>query len=100
MTKWEYCFVIWAVRTLEEVVPELASLEENGKLAIAREGSSIFAKSGLLRVCGSSEPVENITDLHDKMAELGLDGWELVSHTDLISHSGHQAFYFKRPIEE
>jgi hypothetical protein len=40
-----------------------------------------------------------ISDLGPAMAELGLDGWELVSHTTVSVPIPADMFYFKREIQ-
>lgn len=41
----------------------------------------------------------NLTDLDDTIAQLGLDGWELVSHSH-VENPRIWSFSFKRPIEK
>ena len=71
MTKWEYC----AVR---------ASL--NGEVKKLKYFSS------------SPDPkVEDVDDVHQAIAKLGEDGWEMVTLAQ-ISQPDARVYYFKRPL--
>ncbi len=70
MTKWEYCVI-----------------------DISPEGQ---AKVVYLKPAGQKHRAEKVEEIYQVLAELGLDGWELVSHTQTIS----EYYTFKRALPE
>jgi hypothetical protein len=51
---------------------------------------------GLLERMGSDAPAKPIRQLDSTIAQLGRDGWELVSHVQLHDPVPVQHWYFKR----
>jgi hypothetical protein len=68
MIKWEYCIV-----------------------DISPQGE---AKVVYLKPVGQKHRAERIEEIYQVLAQLGLEGWELVSHTQTIS----EYFTLKRPL--
>ena len=69
MTQWEYCVI-----------------------DIGPEGQ---AKVVYLKPSGGKHRAEKIEEIYQVVAELGLAGWELVSHTQTVS----EYYTFKRQVE-
>ena len=71
MTKWEYC----AIR---------------GDLEGGAKKLKFFSPT-------PNSEVRDVEDIHQSIAQLGLEGWELVSLAQ-ISQPDARVYYFKRPI--
>ncbi len=71
MTKWEYC----AIRS---------------SIADGKDFLKLFSAS-------AGEPPKEIKDVHQTIAKLGLEGWELVTLTQ-INQPDARVYYFKRPV--
>lgn len=96
MPKWEYCQVVWKVSSVSDA--QKRELEEEGFEGLIKlEGEITVARLGYLKVLGSSDELEKIVDLENTIAQLGRDGWELVSHTQVTAPT-IQVFYFKRQL--
>ena len=76
MTIWQYCYIFWKA---ERAAPP----------------------RGVLRFCSTDDDsTETFADLCHKLAELGNDGWEAVSHTYIEAPAPGQTFLLKRPLAE
>jgi hypothetical protein len=99
--QWEYCQIRYLVRDItaeEEQHLQTAGfagdvLHESDPV----DGPLIIVRQGTLRLLSRPrEESEAFTDLGAVVTRLGLEGWELVSH----SHAGSNAtLYFKRPLQ-
>lgn len=102
MVKWEYCAITWTVRkvsdeervNVQDVVPAGSFHEDDDGTVFLRIAQIYFMNDS-----GDGEAKEQFTSLNAAMRKLGLDGWELVSHTESSRLPGSEMFYFKRPIE-
>jgi hypothetical protein len=98
MTQWEYCRVEWKVSPISSD-EEKRDLQEHGFKGKILEGEEVtLAAFGYLKFLGSSQEPEEITNPDHAMAQLGRDGWELVSHTEITSPTEMEVFYFKRQL--
>ena len=61
------------------------------------EDGRVVARSGSLSFLQAAE-TRAITELDKTLTELGLDGWELVSHIHSDQPLQAETFYFKREI--
>lgn len=95
MVKWEYCRIIWIIHDVSE--QEQATLRKQGFLKAFKLNEDIVT-GGYLKFLGTEKEVERITDLGERIAQLGLEGWELVTHTPVISPANIEFFYLKRVI--
>ncbi len=91
MARWEYCRISW------EEQPEVPVAQNVQKWA-QEEGVSPPLR--LLERLGSDAPAKRITKLDATIAQLGRDGWELVSHVQLHHGAFVQHWYFKRPLTD
>ena len=96
MIEWEYCHLI--LYTYRIATSERADLEGQG-FQVTDSGSQLIAKKGFVFFCGNADPGQPVASLNNAIAELGREGWEMVSHSHLDQGSGKkaQSFYFKRP---
>ena len=95
MPEWEYCHVAWKVRQISDA--QERELEEQGfEGLIETEEETTVARLGYLNFLGCAEKPQAIVELENTIAQLGRDGWELVSHTQITSPTAVQVFYFKR----
>jgi hypothetical protein len=101
-TQWEYCQVIWLTDQInkddaEEFKKSAAILPAVPELQPQKgHAEKLDITLGLFKLCVKDAMPEPFSNLTTKIGELGLDGWELVSHSkDPIDRS--QVFYFKRP---
>src|SRR5262245_54512893 len=104
MAKWEYCKIVNLSRPVtEEERQELEAQDLEFRFSVtgdtiaAHRGDLVFLQSDQL-----DQELERIPVLNtgQKIAELGLEGWELVSHTMLLHPVGAEVFYLKRPAPE
>jgi hypothetical protein len=99
MVQWEYCRLLWLVHEVRDETAErlrateadIAIIDEPGPRALVASGELVFART--------PEAVQPVTDLHGTLTQLGLAGWELVSHTQVVQPTPVEAFYFKRPLQ-
>ena len=98
MIEWEYCHLI--LYTYRIADSEQSELEGQG-FQVTSSGTGLIAKRGFVFVCGGAEPGKPVVSLNKTIAELGHEGWEMVSHSHLDQGPGKkaQSFYFKRPLE-
>lgn len=93
--QWEYCQIAWMARRASDA--ERLALENDGfEGLIVTEGEVHVAKLGWLSFLGSSQEAEEVVNLGDRMAQLGQDGWELISHVEVTSPTTREVFHFKR----
>lgn len=97
MTEWEYCHLI--LYTYRVAASERVDLESQG-FQVTDSGSQMIAKKGFAFFCGSADPGKPVASLNNAIAELGREGWEMVSHNHLDQGPGKraQSFYFKRQM--
>ena len=97
MPEWEYCQVIWKVSRLSEA--DKRDLENHGfRGLIEVEQGQTIARLGYLKLLGSPQEPEQIVDLGKTISQLGRDGWELASHSQITAPTA-EVFYFKREIQ-
>jgi len=98
MAKWEYCRLAWMT---QQVSSEDAEDLRNNFLVKIIENPDVgaFVRRGTLKYIGSTKKAEVITEIDDTIAQLGLEGWELVSHMESTDHVKFQVLYFKRPLQ-
>ena len=76
MTIWQYCYIFW-------------------------KADRTSPPQGVLRFCSTADDsTESFDDLCRKLAELGNDGWEAVSHTYIDAPAPGQSILLKRPVAE
>ena len=99
MTKWEYCQLNWLVR-LATSKEEAEALSQLG-YSVQELDDGYLIKGGALGFLNPfQEFAVTISSLEQVVNELGLDGWELVSHTVVpVPVPGMEVYFFKRPIE-
>jgi hypothetical protein len=97
MARWEYCRIDWMVRETSE--HDTQDLEQGGLQPVVRSigDGETLVMLGNVYFLRTAERVA-ITDLSSAITQLGLDGWELVSHTELQHPAQIEMFYFKRQI--
>ena len=92
MTKWEYCVLLW----MAAEVPEGINVPSDFEFAVTEEDGCLRVHGGYLRFFRSPEEAQLITERGSTIAQLGLDGWELVSHTVRSDPIHQDVYYFKR----
>lgn len=99
MAKWEYCCINWEVR--EASRQEQQALQTVGLADALHElpDARTITTLGTLTMFSSPEPT-TITSLSETMASLGRDGWELVSHTQIVTPARSDVLFFKRQLHE
>ncbi len=96
MQQWEYCRILWSVcHGSQQERQEFEAPRLNATITELEDGR-VAIMHGLLRHLGVGED-RVITNVHEEIAQLGLDGWEMVSHTEITTPTPIQIFYFKRP---
>jgi hypothetical protein len=100
VTKWEYCRIIWIVRQITpEEATRLRSSSFAGSVVTGEVTGMTMSCIGYLQTLTASGGKELvISDLAPTMAQLGLEGWELVSHGTVSVPIPADIFYFKREI--
>jgi hypothetical protein len=100
MTTWEYCRLVWSIRQAnpadQRALADYQILQEES----AELGPLYVAAFGTLRFLGSGQERQRITDVDATIAQLGREGWELVSHTRTGDSPSTDTYYFKRPAIE
>ena len=96
MKKWEYCQIVWMIRSIRrEEKEEMLRAGFDGEFIDS--GDLLVARRGFVALAGSDES-KTITSLAGTLRELGLDGWELVSHAEITEPAIAQNLWLKRPI--
>ncbi len=103
MTRWEYCEVSWSEFPLPttEAKRVLARIHHGSEEVVTIGDEGAVLHSGLAHVYGRGE-ARPITKLPEAVAQLGREGWELVSHTfrDHRELGATEILYFKRQLPE
>lgn len=96
MERWEYCRLVWSIRKVEpdekQALGDYTILQEES----AEFGMFAVAAFGTLRFLGSGRERQRISDVDATIAQLGEEGWELVSHTRHGDNPSSDTYYFKR----
>ena len=100
MAQWEYCRLVWSIRKLEKTDQQALGDYEVIQEESADMGNLLVATFGTLRFLGSGRERQRITNSDETIAQLGRDGWELVSHTLTQGNPSTDIDYFKRPVEK
>jgi hypothetical protein len=101
MTKWEYCQIARNTHVLPaEERDGLESLLQMGASATTMETGDIVVSMTTLRFFGKAGSPEIQKNFGDTIARLGLEGWELVSHTEITRPTVMECYDFKRSIQE
>jgi hypothetical protein len=98
--KREYCSIAWlaAQPSAEDIAQiKLDGLQDH---LFDRDGNTHFG-GGYLRYCGPDQEPAKLPaqQLHNTIAQLGREGWELVGYAAYTQASQTQLFWFKRPLE-
>lgn len=100
MAQWEYCRLIWSIRKLDQHDQQALGDYEILKDESAEMGSLLVATFGTLRFLGSGRDRQRISNADETIAQLGREGWELVSHTLTEGNPSTDIYYFKRPLSK
>lgn len=102
MAKWEYCKLVWQTRVTADKEEVAALAQSDQTLTIQKVGQEYLVMGGALIFLNpfQSEDPEPILSLSSAIPQLGLEGWELVSHSVAAPPDGWETFYFKRPVED
>ncbi len=95
MTRWEYCEILWVTRSIADEEKERIATEHKHAVFKAID-DGLLAIYGYVFFLGPPQKEEPITDRSQTIAQLGRDGWELVSHVD---RGSAEILFFKRTIE-
>lgn len=98
MIIWEYCHIFW--KTARISPKDRGSMEQDPSWKVITLGDQTVVAKGLLHFCSSSDAPTTFTDLWGMLAELGSDGWEVVSHTYIPDPISGEKFLLKRPLAE
>ncbi len=100
MQKWEYCRVMCKVENVSEETRKIHERDNQEKIQFVQDGDVIIASQIIVNFMNSqAEPIYQ-KKLIDTFEQLGLAGWELISHSEVQQPTAIEVFYFKRPIEE
>jgi hypothetical protein len=98
MNKWEYCQIVWAVATITKDEAEKAKEESGeGEVVINSDGTAMY-KLGFLTMMKENSSPSPINDVLITINNLGREGWDLVSHTELHDRVTREKFIFKRQL--
>ena len=102
--KWEYCQITWSVINGPQEAAKPFG-ERYPDWSISVHVTSFTASGGRVTFFGSKE-IKTISLFAETMTQLGLDGWEMVSHAQRNEPATenilavHSEFFFKRPLLE
>jgi hypothetical protein len=100
VVKWEYCQIFWVEQKITEAERERLEASPLHPRIIKDESERfVLAELGYVKFFNDPDTSRAIQDLGSTLVELGSEGWELVSHTEVQLPSKRQVFYLKRPIE-
>ncbi len=101
MPRWEYCTLNVLTRKVSD--KDRQDLEEMGlgetTFLEIRSGET-WVRIGTLIFLGSPDEAQPVPKVGVKIAELGRDGWELVSHIEVTTPTKAESYTFKRPLSE
>lgn len=104
MGKWEYCCITWTTSTVsDDAKQEMQKSGFEGTFYKEDNGDNTVTSGFLLFLKATDSPQEfkPITGLSSNLARLGIEGWELVSHTETRQLGTIQeTYYLKRQIQD
>ena len=100
MTKWEYCQVIWTVKSANETDRRRLEMTGFGEELVETETKGRYLwRVGHVQYLRSKE-TESFTGYAEMFTQLGMDGWELVAATGMVQLHDTERYLFKRPLAE